>query len=200
MNKQPEITEKTKQKFVEAFWELVQEKPISKIAVSELTKRAGYNRSTFYEYFLDTNDLLSYVEKKLLEDVKQTIQQSLSENSAAECPIPYTPFPVVLAAVNDKIYWLIGPNGDPSFLPKIRKEIRPLIIHHFPMPTDIPNFDYLVCFVNSATLGLLQHWHDQDKNISSEEISTMIRNLVSRGLSSCITPEEPAVDKTKEDC
>ncbi|MCD7750028.1 MAG: TetR/AcrR family transcriptional regulator [Oscillospiraceae bacterium] len=57
MKKQPEVTERTRQRFLEAFWSLVREKPVAKISVSELTKRAGYNRSTFYEYFLDTDEL-----------------------------------------------------------------------------------------------------------------------------------------------
>ncbi len=177
MKKQPEVTEKTRRKFEEAFWSLVREKPVSKIAVSELTRRAGYNRSTFYEYFLDTDDLLAYVEARLLEQLKQTILQVLSENHSLEVM-----FQLVFATMNDKIYLLLGPNGDASFLTKMQKEMLPFVEAHLPISKDTPNFDYLICFANSALFGLLQHWNEKGKDLSTEEMGAMMQELVLHGL------------------
>ena len=47
---------------VEAFLQLCQTLPCDKITVSQLTKKAGYNRSTFYAYFNNTDDLLKQLE------------------------------------------------------------------------------------------------------------------------------------------
>ena len=58
MKKQPEKTAKTKQIFVDVFCKLYTQKPFEKILVQEITNKAGYNRSTFYEYFSDMYDLL----------------------------------------------------------------------------------------------------------------------------------------------
>ncbi|MCD8107862.1 MAG: TetR family transcriptional regulator C-terminal domain-containing protein [Oscillospiraceae bacterium] len=177
MKKQPEITERTRQKFVNAFWELARAKPVSKIAVSELTRLAGYNRSTFYEYFLDTDDLLTYVEDKLIEEVGEVAKKSMSKDEA-----PTEFFRMVFAAVNEKIYILVGPNGDSSFLPRVRTELIPLASQYLPIRPDTKNFDYLVAFVNSAMFGLLEHWHDKNKDISPEEISEMMQRLVFGGV------------------
>lgn len=62
MKKQPQITEKTRQVFIEVFCELYSQKPIEKISVQEIAKISGYNRSTFYQYFTDLYDLLDSVE------------------------------------------------------------------------------------------------------------------------------------------
>ncbi|MCD8088565.1 MAG: TetR/AcrR family transcriptional regulator [Oscillospiraceae bacterium] len=183
MKKLPEITERTRRRFVDSFWSLVREKPIGKIAVSELTRRAGYNRSTFYEYFLDTDDLLAYVEEELLEQMKQTIHQLPPENQS-----PGVLFQNIFAIMNEELYLLIGPNGDLSFLEKIKKELLPLAEAYFPIPKDAPNFDYLVCFANAAMFGLLQHWHEEGKNINAEEISALMQNLVLNGLLAYIPP------------
>ena len=180
MNKQPEVTERTRQKFVDAFWTLAEKKPISKIAVSELTRIAGYNRCTFYEYFLDTDDLLEYIEDRLLEDVKQIVRKEHEEDNS-----PEHLFRTIFTAINEKIYLLAGPNGDSGFIMKLRKELRPLIAGNLLISDDMPNYDYLTCFVNSATLGLLQHWNDKGRDISAEEISTMVQKLVLGGLMSC---------------
>ncbi len=185
MKKQPEITERTRQKFVDAFWALAKEKPVSKIAVSELTRLAGYNRSTFYEYFLDTDDLLSYVEDKLIDEVKKVAQKSISDEKP-----PTNFFRMVFSAMNEEIYILLGSNGDSSFLPRVRTELIPLASQFLPCPSDLENFDYLVAFVNSAMFGLLERWHENNKDISPEEISEMMQRLVYGGLSGFIRAEE----------
>ncbi|MCC8104316.1 MAG: TetR/AcrR family transcriptional regulator [Clostridiales bacterium] len=84
MKKQSETTKKTRQCFLDAFWSLISEKPISKIAVNELTRRTSYNRGTFYEYFLDIDDLVANAEADLLEEMKQTILQVTSETNSLE--------------------------------------------------------------------------------------------------------------------
>lgn len=183
MRKQPEITEKTRQNFEDAFWELAAEKPIAKIAVSELAKRAGYNRSTFYEYFVDTDHLLDYVERKLLDETKAAIIQVYAENVSLE-----NLFPIIFTAMNEKIYILMGPNGDSGFLAKMKEEIIPLVTKYVPIPADAPNFDYLISFVNSAMFGLLQHWNEKGKDISTQEICGMMQSLVLQGLLNYVTP------------
>ncbi len=184
MKKQPEITEKTRRKFVDAFWSLAKEKPIGKIAVSELTRRAGYNRSTFYEYFVDTDDLLAYAENKLLEEIKQTILTAMAAHDS-----PCTVFDAVFTAMNEEIYLLIGPNGDSSFIPRVRAELLPIIETYFPIPKDVANFDYLGCYVNAVLFGILQHWNDKGKDLSVKEISALMQELVLHGLMSRITHE-----------
>lgn len=44
--------EKTRNNLVNAFWDLYCQKDINKITIKEITDRAGYNRATFYIYFL----------------------------------------------------------------------------------------------------------------------------------------------------
>jgi len=63
MKKQPELTAQTKENLIEAFWQIYCEKGLGKITVKEITAKAGYNRSTFYEYFTDVYDVLDQIEK-----------------------------------------------------------------------------------------------------------------------------------------
>ncbi|MCD8002871.1 MAG: TetR family transcriptional regulator C-terminal domain-containing protein [Clostridia bacterium] len=176
MKKQPEVTDKTRQRFVDAFWKLAEKKPVSKITVSELTRLAGYNRSTFYEYFLDTFDLLSYVEDRLIGNVKQVALQTLQSDKS-----PKDFFRTIFMSMNEEIYLLTGPNGDTSFFEKVSKELSPYVSGYLPIRDDVENFDYLVSFVNSAMLGLLKHWYEKDKNLTAEEMSEMMQRLMLNG-------------------
>jgi AcrR family transcriptional regulator len=64
MNRQPEITAQTRQNLIDAFWSLYCEKRIEKITVKEITIKAGYNRGTFYEYFVDVYDVFETIRRK----------------------------------------------------------------------------------------------------------------------------------------
>ena len=111
--------EETKQALIQAFWKLYREKRIEKITVGEIAAVAGYNRSTFYEYFYDVPDVLQQIEDCILDEMQfgipgdripledvvaifETPSPSCSANTAtspsssacaARCGTPSTPSP-----------------------------------------------------------------------------------------------------------
>ncbi|WP_253300937.1 hypothetical protein [Paenibacillus lautus] len=52
MKKQPQITEKTRQKLVEVFCELYSQKPIEKISVQEIANKSGLTAAPFINTLL----------------------------------------------------------------------------------------------------------------------------------------------------
>lgn len=55
-----------------AFWQLFQQKPVAQITVKEITALAGYNRSTFYQYYSDVYSVLEEIENLILDTVSKT--------------------------------------------------------------------------------------------------------------------------------
>lgn len=45
----------------DALLELSNEKPLSKISISDIQKKSGVSRQTFYNHFRDKNDLIQYI-------------------------------------------------------------------------------------------------------------------------------------------
>ncbi len=75
MNKQPLITQQTRKNFISSFWELYKNEDFNKITVGNICKLANYNRTTFYRYFNDTNDLLSQLENDIINEIKLGIDK-----------------------------------------------------------------------------------------------------------------------------
>lgn len=46
---------------VDALIELCNEKPLAKISISDIQKKSGVSRQTFYNHFRDKNDLIQYI-------------------------------------------------------------------------------------------------------------------------------------------
>lgn len=56
-------------KIQKVFIELIQTKEINEISVSDICKKAGLNRTTFYSNYIDIYDLADKVKERLFEDV-----------------------------------------------------------------------------------------------------------------------------------
>lgn len=60
-------TKYTKNVIRQALMELLKEKPISKITVTDICKLADINRSTFYSYYEDVYALMTQMQNELFE-------------------------------------------------------------------------------------------------------------------------------------
>lgn len=62
---------------MQAFISLYREKPMDAITVTAITRRAGYNRTTFYHYFEDTADLYRSLEDDIYNGIKENFDRNL---------------------------------------------------------------------------------------------------------------------------
>ncbi len=61
----------TRERIEKVFIELLQNKEISQIMVSDICKITGYNRSTFYANYIDIYDLADTIRNKLEADINR---------------------------------------------------------------------------------------------------------------------------------
>ena len=59
----------SQEKIQKVFIELIQSREINEISVSDICKKAGLNRTTFYSNYLDIYDLADKIKENLLQDV-----------------------------------------------------------------------------------------------------------------------------------
>ena len=63
----------TKKKLTNTLLLIIKEKSIQDITVLELCKRADINRTTFYKYYKDVDDLVNSIEASLISELKKGI-------------------------------------------------------------------------------------------------------------------------------
>jgi len=71
----------TKRLLREALLELMKEKTISKITPTELCRKAGINRNTFYAHYRAPEDVLREIEDEFLTECQQSFDESLNYES-----------------------------------------------------------------------------------------------------------------------
>lgn len=178
--KRNEITSRTKQNLIDAFWDLYCERRIERITVKDITSRAGYNRSTFYEYFKDPYDVLEQLEAALIPDLN-----SLPPIKGASLTLgmPMEMF-MVIYEQNSKYYSvLLGDNGDPAFASKLKNVIKPILMDVF---KDKPSyeqekFDYVLEYTLTAMIGVMSYWFSQSNPMPKAKLYTLIHQLMEEG-------------------
>ncbi len=185
MNKQPEVRAQTRKKLTDAFWILAREKKVSQISVGELARIAGYNRSTFYEYFTDMPDLICQEEEKLLEGLKEEMERTASRMELNNVNLDQNSLKLILTIfqqVNEPMYCLLGSNGDPSFSDKAKKLLYPTLAQIFGLGEESEYFDYVTAFIYSALIGYMQHWYERGQSLPEEEFFQLSYEMIIHGL------------------
>lgn len=181
MRKREDITLQTKQNIMDAFWSLYCEKRIEKISVKEITDKAGYNRSTFYQYFSDVYDVLDSIENSLIPTLNELPPITIGSTQRG---MPIDAF-FELYEKNSKYYSvLLGEKGDPAFVGRLKSTIKPLIIQEITSGLDVDaiELDYVLEYTLSAMIGVMSYWYKQSNRLSYDKIHQLIHKLMVQGV------------------
>ncbi len=165
------------------FLNLLEEKPVGRISVTEICTRAKINRTTFYKNYVDVFDLMEKTEEYVLEsfreklvfDENRNLVDSLIETlSMAQKYIgKYAP--------------LLGENGDPAFIDRLAGSYFPLF--EATLSRQIPELsahEAKLCYtyISSGCSGIIAYWLRYDRDRMPEEIAREIEKYV-RGTIAC---------------
>ena len=76
---------RSKRMIIAALADLLQEKPLDKITVTDVVNRAQINRGTFYAHYSDIPDVINH----LIMSIFSTIEQAISEEPKQFSDIPH---------------------------------------------------------------------------------------------------------------
>jgi len=181
MTKRTTITAHTKQNLIDAFWVLYCQKPLAQITVKEIVTRAGYNRSTFYEYFTDVAAVLTAIEDTLIPTI-DTLPPFVGASYTIGMPIAQF---LQLYQQNAKFYLvLLGENGDPAFASKLKNSIKPTILRLYQAHTEYDELhrDFVVEFMLSALIGVMSYWFRQQQPLSQAQLLALMHQLMTQGV------------------
>ena len=176
MNKQPERTTATRNDFIDAFLELSNHKSIDKITVSELSKKAGYNRSTFYQYFTDTSHLLSYIEDDMLRYIKDTILQQIGKEHPTERFIAL--FTQISAEKRTLLKFLLDNNAGHHFPAKLKETLIPAFAMQMHLSLENEHAIFLLDFYLSGIIAVLSRWITSETPMLPNEYAIIMREIV----------------------
>lgn len=182
MKKQPEITEATRQRILDAFWRLYTQYDIEKITVNQLSAEAQIHRSSFYRYFPDVYAVLELFQQQLIAAIRAEIKW-IREDPSNSDPDPYAhAMADVLAKYADKLYHLFhGSRGDQFkrfFTENLGEEIKLM----YGLSDSMENVDYYATVMGSILLTNLTYWYEHREQYTFQEINAKAQVIIGKGL------------------
>ena len=166
----------TKKVIKDTLIDLLYEKELNKITVSEICKIADINRATFYRYYLDVYDLLNKIQLDFVNELKSIAKTddkySVSSFSKELLTVFYQNKELVkvLFNTNNNVYFL----NDILELAYARcKEI---------WEKELPNIseediEYASIYIFNGALGVVNFWVKNDFDKDVEEVAEIIEKL-----------------------
>ncbi len=180
MDKKTMASEQTKKALKNSFLELCEKNGISNVTVGAITKKAGYNRCTFYNYYTDISEMLAEIENSVLSEISKRVSsldfQLTNINDAFEQFLSF------FEAYGNTIYVLLSKSGNPDFRNRFKESAFAIYRKALADKFDTEQIEYLITYVSSCGLGLIEHWYETDKKYSTDDFLRLVQTLISTGI------------------
>lgn len=164
---------KTKNAIFEAFKQLVEQKDMADITISELTQKANITRSTFYMYYNTVSDVRSDIENEIIARIDKVMNGA----DLLDCmKDPYPLFSTLATEIakddKDNRYILSSSNSG-QLLDKISERFVSAYVKFIAEKndgTDIGKARYIAAFVSAGMTECFKIWFNHKSSITLEEL------------------------------
>lgn len=183
-NRRAHNRQRTVRDIEQAFLSSYRQSGIDKVNTSEICKRCGISRSTFYLYFEDKYAILQSVEDRLLNQLRticfNNLPDLLDSRSGSETALR------TIAHLRANLGWyqaLLGSHGDPMFAYRWKRDIEHSLRRKL-LGRGMAEQDAVIHGVlfGSALLGLYTHVVLELPDISDRELCRYMDDLLLRSL------------------
>lgn len=181
----------TKRIFRESLIELLQNKKLRQITVSELCNKAELNRSTFYKYYGNTYDVFAEIENEVMEQSKNCINQiddtdiNIHQIDNRDVNMIIQPLYRLLCYIDDnsETYQLLFNNSINSNLSVQLVDSTMTFLRKNSDLVHVNNKDYeeyIFSYIISGSIDIIKHWISSGSTETPEEIANLIYNVATK--------------------
>ena len=178
-------TKHTRQKLMKGFWELYKRGDINKITVSDICSISGYERTTFYRYFNDDDDILDQVENEVINSIKEDINNSSNNNHSR---ILFDGFKYFDKKYGEYIV-IFYEKSNTTFNNKLKYLIKNDVYDYFNFNDSIKNKnekEFVFEFIFSSLIHSYVYWYRHKSVMSLETFVHFANNIMHNGINSII--------------
>lgn len=169
----------------DAFFLILKEKELDKITVSDVIKKAGIVRSTFYNHYENIPALVTAIEDKTIHDIFSLMESFHPKNDRDMCNsyflaiCDYTMTNPFLANL------LRSPRGNAFFekaITMLHQYSRNVIQSTSPSQHSKEEFSYMIACSIGSTIGVLHKWARENFQVPKETIANILTQAFITGM------------------
>ena len=173
MTKQSKITDVTREKICDSFWDLYKAKPIRQITVGEVAEAAGVHRSTFYRYFHDVYEIYEIIIEEEAERYQQH-QMSLLENNPNATPEELLIGAMEYTASRGEFFYLLFCGTRDSYgKNRLMEKMRPFIYRILQRDPNDPATEYYAHMLHEISTMNQCFWYEHRDELSLMDVTRL---------------------------
>ena len=185
MNESDERYSTVEDAIYDAFFILIKDKDLEKITVSDVIKKAGIVRSTFYNHYENIPALLQAAEGRTIHDIFKMMESFHPKNDHDFCHSYY----LAVCNYTKKNPFLSNllqsPRGDAFFekaITMFHKYVTDVTPASISTPKSRAEFSYLIAGAIGSTIGVLHKWTAEDFTTPAEDIAEILSKIFLSGI------------------
>ncbi len=163
---------KTEKAIRSAFYQLVQEKPIEKITVRELSEIAEINKTTFYTHYDTIYDLIDKLEEETIEAIMEHLDDC---ELLFEEPETFIQNMYHSMKIYPDIKLALSSPGSQRFIEKLNVAIQDKLTDQNVNVDQYHNLSVLLVFLMNGIIGLHKKQNLDDSNSEIELIGQFVK-------------------------
>ena len=175
VNENDKRSRKTKQAIRNALFRLLETKSLEQITVSEIVKTADINRSTFYFYYEDINDMFAQTEKEIFDMFTRDIVATEYTFTDKSEFIAYLTKYLDFCRENEIVCKFVTSNRcNNDLADKIKNELKKIIPDSKRIYSETDPRYYLTTFAIAGFLHTTLEWMDDGMKIGTKEMAEFL--------------------------
>jgi len=169
----------------DAFFLVLKEKELDKITVSDVIKRAGIVRSTFYNHFENIPGLVTAIEDKTINDIFALMNTFHPKNDWDMCKSYYLTI-CEYTMTNPFLANILSNPGENAFFEKIvtmfHHYVKEVTQNNEPSHHNSEELSYMVACTIGSTIGVLHKLANDNFKIPPETIANILTQAFISGM------------------
>lgn len=169
----------------DAFFLILKEKDLDKITVSDVIKKAGIVRSTFYNHYENIPALVTAIEDKTIHDIFSLMETFHPKNDRDACKSYFLTICNYTMTNPFLINLLRSPGGDNFFEKSMNMfhcYVTEVTQNTTPSHHSREEFSYMIACTIGSTLGVLHKWTRENFRVPAEVIADILTQAFISGM------------------
>lgn len=169
----------TKRLLKEAMLELLEQRPIERITITDVCRRADVNRSTFYAYYTDVAALMLEIENDVLEQLPASPDIPASQNQFLPALEEFFDY----VRGNERLFRLLLVQRDSS---SFNRRLVNAVMEHYRLPFQGEDglwnrYAYVYCV--NGVIGIIREWINGGFPISTHDFARIVLRISTKATS-----------------
>lgn len=174
---------RSKKMIINAYIELIQEKDINKITITDIVNKADLNRGTFYRHYDYPRQILEQIQNEVIEKINEVIKE-IEYKNIIKSPLSVINKVSEFIESNLFIYKKLVNIGESELF---ITELKEMVLAKIFSDTDIPKYirknieiEMYILYTIGGVVTLYQAWLLDKIDCSLEELTETIKRMISQ--------------------